>query len=452
MRRSLSGFEKAFCLSKPLVPINFSIVACFTGEPDETALRLALGRLREYYPMAALRLDDEHGEPCFTSAGVPGFPLRVAEQIHEGTWQQVATQELGNNFDLAKGPLIRAVLLKRRISQSASAIGADLVLTFHHGIADGMSGVYFLRDLLYLLNDPQANLPAMPQPPDLLSLIPATAKRSLSLKAQILGMKSGLWLMQHFPPFRLLFPPADRLIEGRPPWRHFGLVSRCLTQAQTSRLAALCREMGTSVHAAICTAWLRAWLEINPGIRNWKRAISCPVNLRGLLKIDNTFGMAMTNAIITADCRPSRDFWEIAREIKNRLNQDSQLGRVYRWVLTMVGLMNSSPEAMRQAVPAFATQPVNYDFSISNLGRLSLPAQNGSLKLESIYGPIVNTSEQELTVGISTACDQLTMTLIYRDFVLNPAEAEKMADKAVNILSQILGMSNTYQASFEEKK
>ena len=72
MQRVLSGFEKAFCLSEPLVPINFSMVACFANELDEAALRLVFHRLHEHYPMAALRFDhDENGDPCFTDAVCP---------------------------------------------------------------------------------------------------------------------------------------------------------------------------------------------------------------------------------------------------------------------------------------------------------------------------------------------------------------------------------------------
>lgn len=442
MRRSLSGFEKAFCLSEPLVPINFALVANFTGVLDEIALRQALGNLRERYSMAAMRLEyDEYGKPCFTRAGVPDFPLQVIEQGNDDHWQQVAAQELGQNFDLAQGPLIRITLLKKHshFGESSDTVSAHLVLTFHHGCADGMSAVYFLRDLLYLLNDPQADLPVMPPPSDLLSLIPKTIRRSLSPKIQVLGMKSGLWLMRHFPPFGQRFPPADRLIEGCPPWHHFALVSRCLTQAQTSHLATICREQGTSIHAAISTAWLRAQAEINLDVRQRKQVISIPVDLRVRLNIENAFGMYMSNVVIAVDGRMNRDFWTIAREIKVRLNHDIQTGRVYRWVLAMLGLMDSPLETVRQVVPAFATQPVDYDFSISNLGRLPLLTQSGDLKLEAVYGPIVNTSEREMTIGVSTACNRLTMTLTYRDFVLDPVEAEKMADKTLEILTQVMG-------------
>ncbi|MFZ6026313.1 MAG: phthiocerol/phthiodiolone dimycocerosyl transferase family protein [Chloroflexota bacterium] len=435
MQRPLSPLEQAFCLSEPPVPMNFVMVACFRDELDEATLRQVLHCLRARYPMGALRLDsDAHGGLCFTAAGVAAFPLSVSEQAYPMTWQQVAAQELGTDFDLATGPLARAVLLKHGASRRA-----DLILTFHHGIADGMSGVYFLRDLLGLLHDAQANLPDVPPLPDLHSLISPLARPSPALQAQVLGMKSGLWLMRHFPPFGRRFPPADRLIEGRFPWQCFGVTARSLTQPQTARLATRCREKGTSVHAAVCAAWLRARLESGLEAGIWKRAVSCPVNLRGFLNAENTFGVCMSNAVVVADCRPGRDFWDIACQVKARINCEIQTGRVYHWALMMGELARSSPGDVRWALPAFATQPVRYDFSISNLGRLCLPTAGTSPVLEAVYGPVVNTSEREMTVGVSTACERLTMTLAYRDFVLDPMQAEKMATKAVDILAEAVG-------------
>ena len=442
MQRPLSGFEKAFCLSEPLVPINFCIVACLAEGINETNLRQALRDLHKHYSMAAIRLEhDANGNPCFTSEDVPDFPLQVIEQKGDESWQKIATQELGKNFDLQNGPLIRATLLKRHsdFNQGATPSGSDLVLTFHHGIADGMSAVFFLHDLIRLLAEPQSDLPELPQPPDLLELIPGMAKQSGLLKAQVFGMKSGLWLMQQSKHLGLQFKRADRMIDGAFPWQHFGLTGRCLTQAQTGHLVARCRAEGTSIHAAISAAWLQALHELGQGNKRKIGTISSPVNLRGLLDLGDVFGMYMSNAVITADCDPTYPFWDIAREIKAHLDREIQTGRVYRWAFTMMGLMNSPSDVIRQAVPTFATQPVGYDFSVSNLGRLSLPDQGNALKMDCIYGPIVNTSEQELTVGIATINDKLTMTLTYRDFILDSVKAEEMADKVMEILGQATG-------------
>lgn len=442
MERFLSDFEKAFCLSEPLIPLNFSLVACFTGELNETTVKHTLIRLHKHYQSAALRLDhNEQGEPFFTSSNVPVFPLKIIEQQQEGSWQQIAAEELGISFDLSKGPLIRVTLLKRYINLKTNnpVITSELILTFHHGVADGISAVNFLRDLIILLSDPQAELQLIPQSPDLVSLIPDKYKNSFSLNAKVLGMKGGLWLIRNISCFQKRYPAANRLIEGFPPWQHFALTSRCLTISQTVRLATLCKEQRTSIHSAICVAWLRALLDSNPEIKNSKRIISNPVDLRELLDIYNAFGMFISNAVITINCYSNKDFWELAREFKLHLNQNIMSGQVYRWLLAMNKIIHMSSSNLRKIVPAFATQPVNYDFSISNLGRLPYIFSNGSAKLESVYGPIVNTSEREMTIGVSTACNQLTMTLTYRDFVLNSTNAEKMADRAIEVLGQVTG-------------
>lgn len=442
MQRPLSpGFEKVFFLSEPPVPTNFSLVALFTGDPDEIAISRALIGLRERCLTAAVRLDkDERGEVCFNTTEVPDFPLCVVKNTQEGDWHQVVADQLGENFPSAQGPFIRVVLLKRS-SNSAKGVPstAELILTFHHGVADGMSAVFFLRDLLCLLDDPEAQLPKMPPSPELHSVIPERAKRALRTKSLVFVMKTALWSIRHGRRLGLPFRRADRLIDGRPPWQHIYATSRRLTPAQTALLMARCREEGTSVHAALSAAWLRASLQINPARRRRKQVIWSAVNLREDLRAEGAFGVYMSIAFTFVKCDPNRDFWIVARQIKTQLEQDIHTGRVYHWVLTLIGLTDLSLGTLRQALPAFAVTPPLYDISLTNLGRLSLPARGGSLKLEAVYGPAVNSGEGELTVGVSTACDQLTMTLAYRNYILKRVDAEKMADAAVGALGQAVG-------------
>lgn len=276
-------------------------------------------------------------------------------------------------------------------------------------------------------------------PTDTIRVISERVKQSFSLRARILAMKSMLWLVSHIKHLEQRFPPSDRLIEGSPPWRHFCLTTRILNPTQTQRLVMRCREERTSVHAAISAAWLRARVEMYPGNHNGARTVSIPVNLRGTIGAENLFGFYMSNAVFRVDCRLERDFWETARDIKNQLNQEIQTGRVYDWLLTMHGVMQTSSQSIRKAVPIFATQPVSDDFSLSNLGKLPLPTHDHSPALSAVYGPAVNTSEQELTVGVSTTCDHLTMTLTYRDYVLPSEKAEKMADRVIDLLNQVVG-------------
>ena len=87
----------------------------------------------------------------------------------------------------------------------------------------------------------------------------------------------------------------------------------------------------------------------------------------------------------------------------------------------------------------FASQPINYDFSITNLGRLDFPVRYGPLRLEAMYGPAVNTSEQERTVGVTTIGGRMAFTLAFRDFVLDPAAAEQLKARAMARLGEAAG-------------
>jgi NRPS condensation-like uncharacterized protein len=433
MQRQLTGFEKAFCLSKPLVPINFSIVACFSESVDEKALQQTLNKLRPRYPMAFVRLTrDLNGKDYFDSSNIPDIQLKVLSSTRENDWQKLAALDLAENFDLSLGPLIRATLI-HPAHQNKETPGDQLLLTFHHGIADGMSAIFFLNDLISWMHDPLTLLPEMQNPPDLLSLISEKSVNSSSVKTQIMGMRCGLWLIKRLSDLGIHFTSADRLIDDRFPWQHICLTSRYLTEDQTTRLGIRCKEEGASIYAAICAAWLMARLQILPESVK-QNSISCPVNLRPYLNIENVFGMYMSNTILQAACGPAQTIWEIACEIQTNLKENIDTGKVYEWALTMIGLMASDSDSLPLAMPTFATQPVKYAFSISNLGRINLTEINRSPRLKAIYGPIVNTSEQEMTVGISTYKGLLTMTLTYHGFVLKDNKADQIADLACELL------------------
>ena len=73
---------------------------------------------------------------------------RIELAVHErddSQWQSLAADELARPIDRSAAPLMRAVLLK---GESTSAV----LLTFDHTIADGISSVVVLDDLVASLN------------------------------------------------------------------------------------------------------------------------------------------------------------------------------------------------------------------------------------------------------------------------------------------------------------
>jgi NRPS condensation-like uncharacterized protein len=431
--------ERAMWLGGQIVPMNFAMMARIGGDFSVEQLHAALARVRERHPLVAVRVAvDEVEGACFVSEGVPDFSVRVLTGCGDADWTAVVKEELGEPFVWDRGPFVRFVVLR-------GPDFSDLVAVCHHGICDGMAGAYLLRDVLQTLGEPAVSLAPLPVPPDLWALMPAAARVAPRARFQMAATKALLRvarLAQRI--WRRVAPPrpAVSTVEGLPTWKRFCVLGWALDEAQTSQLMARCRAEGTSVHAAICAAWLRAFAEMQPGRKSWMRKVSSPISLRNRLtpSADEAFGLFMSVVVTAANCAPERDLWDIARDIKQELNKGSTDEKIFRWLLNMQSMVSAFSDAdMLSVLDEFASQPVAYDFSITNLGRLDFPVRYGPLRLEAMYGPAVNTSEQERTVGVTTVGGRMTFTLAFRDFVLDPAAAEQLKARAMARLGEAAG-------------
>jgi NRPS condensation-like uncharacterized protein len=430
--------ERAMWLGGQIVPMNFAMTARIGGDFSAEQLHAALARVRERHPLAAVRVAvDEADGPCFVSEGVPAFSVRVLTDCGDADWMAAVKEELGEPFAWDRGPFVRFVLLR-------GPDFSDLVAVFHHGICDGMAGAYLLRDVLQALGEPGVPFASLPVPPDLWALIPASARTTPRARLQMAATTTFLKVARLAQQTRRRIVPRTAVStgDGPPAWKRFCVLAWALGETQTSRLVARCHAEGTSVHAAICAAWLRAFAEMQPGRKSWVRRVSSPISLRKRLTppADEAFGIFMSNVVTAANCAPERDLWDVARDIKRELNRGSTDGRIFLWLLGMQSMVSALSDAdMLSALDEFASQPIGYDFSITNLGRLDFPVRYGPLRLEAMYGPAVNTSEQERTVGVTTIGGRMFFTLAFRDFVLDPATAEQLKARAMAWLGEAAG-------------
>jgi NRPS condensation-like uncharacterized protein len=342
-------------------------------------------------------------------------------------------EELRNSqWNEKQGPFARFVLLER-------ADGADLIGVFNHRACDGMSGVYVMRDILQMWGDPALELPALPAPPEVGTLIPQAVLENPKVKIRLeitVAVLRALGLRHR------LFPPRHTSVapwtgEGLPPERRLIVEMRTLSKEQSARLAERCRAENTSVYAAAVTAVMRAFAAQLPQGSSWKRRISCPVSLRGKLRapVDEVVGqyLALANNL-KVDCAPGRGFWEVAREVKDELKRKTSAENVFLFPLTMQTLgQRCSPREMGAVAGAFFGGPVEYDFSITNLGRLDFPAQAGALKVEAFYN-LVNTSEYEKTIGMNSFDGRLSFIFALRESSMRPEAAKRLLDEALDAL------------------
>ncbi len=198
-------------------------------------------------------------------------------------------------------------------------------------------------------------------------------------------------------PPREVFPDLQAL----PPLR---VIPFEFSQEDTSALVDRCRQEGTTVQAGLCAAFALPFAERHPD--RPLRCIETPYNLRNRLTrpVDDVYGVFISLVYSQVDCTPGRNRWDIARQFGQSLTSvtDEQLFSI--------------PIVMMQVADGPLPMPVigfDYDVSISNLGRVPIPARYGNLSLESIYAPTMNVDDAgHRILGVSTfeGCMRCTFT------------------------------------------
>jgi NRPS condensation-like uncharacterized protein len=127
-------------------PALFLIVAEFGNVLAEEQLRAALLAIQQRHPLLSVHVEDHRESRLgfYRAESVARIDLTVHER-DDSQWQLLAAEELTRPFDRSTAPLMRAVLLN---GPSNSAV----LLTFEHTIADGISSVVILNDLVASLN------------------------------------------------------------------------------------------------------------------------------------------------------------------------------------------------------------------------------------------------------------------------------------------------------------
>ena len=226
--------------------------------------------------------------------------------------------------------------------------------------------------------------------------------------------------------------------EDLPPHRQFIILPERLTVAQTEALVARCKKEGVSVHAAVCVAWLRALIE-KTGRDSGVGMVSSPVNLRERLAfpVGETSGLFLSLVETSVDCGPENDFWDVARAFKQKLGDDlCDEILFFRLLLFSKIFAKISPSDRQITAKLLFSSPIEYDFSITNLGRIPISEHNGAFQVEAFYGPLVNSSKYERTVGVSTAGGRMSLSLIFRKSMMEPARGKALIGRALEILTE----------------
>ncbi|MFY0567266.1 non-ribosomal peptide synthase/polyketide synthase [Archangium lansingense] len=290
---------------------NVPSAVMLEGELDASLLRQALEALvlrHESLRTTFGILSDEPVQVILPHLDV-SLPIvdlsAVEDSAREAELKQRITQEVQRTFDLERGPLLRALLL--RLSPQRHV----LVLTLHHVISDGWSMGVLIREVgaLYsaLASGQTPALPALP-----VQYADYAAWQRAWLQGPVLQAQLDYWRQQLSGAPALLELPTDR---PRPAVQSYrGAVLPLHLPAQlASRLNALARQHGATPFMVLLAAW-QLLLSRYSGQQDV--SVGSPIAGRTRAELEGLIGFFVNTLVLRSHLSPQLSFQELLAQVK----------------------------------------------------------------------------------------------------------------------------------------
>ncbi|MGK5739887.1 non-ribosomal peptide synthetase/MFS transporter [Micromonospora sp. URMC 103] len=281
------------------------------GPLDVPTLRAALDGLTRRHESLRTRFPaDADGRPTVVVEETVGVPLTIVDAVDRAAAQELVEAAAAEPFDLARGPLLRALLIRLAPDEHVLFLGK------HHIVGDGWSVDVLLRDLVTLYRGGEP--PALPVQYGDFAVWEARELDGPAAQAHLEWWKQRL---AGIPPLELpldLPRPAAQTYRG-------DFVEFTVDKATTDGLNALTRAYGGTLFMTLLAAY-QVFLARHTGQDDF--AVGASVAGRSAPELENVVGMFVNMLPLRAELAGDPTFGELLERTRRGVLDALEHGEV----------------------------------------------------------------------------------------------------------------------------
>ncbi|MET0397745.1 MAG: condensation domain-containing protein, partial [Longimicrobiaceae bacterium] len=398
---------------------NFPVAWRLGGALDVAALRRAVGEIVRRHETLRTTFADADGSPVQVIAPSGAFALPVedlsalGEADREAALGRRAGEEALRAFDLAAGPLFRAVLLRLGAEEHA------LLLSMHHIVSDGWSMGVLFRELSALYaayrEGRESPLPELP-----VQYADYAAWQREQLEGEALERQLAYWRERLADAPALLELPTDH---PRPAAQSFRGASEPvqLPPEVLERLRALGRQEGATPYMVALAAF-QALLSRYSGSEDV--VVGSPVAGRGRGEVEGLIGFFINTLVLRTDLSGDPSFRELVGRVRS-----VTLGAYEHQEVPFERLVAElSPERSLSHAPLFQVAFTLDNAQDTGGGLAGLSVQGFGAELES--------AKFDLSLSLTAGSDGLRGGLTYSTDLWEAATMRRLAGHFTRLVEQ----------------
>ena len=435
--RPLGGMEYVYWLMDIAARANFVFVAKIGGRIPFQVLKAAADVVRKASPLldAAILPSDEHGAVFVKATG----HVSVTESnVAEENFTSSVEDEHHLRFDTETGPLFRVKSVKCGGVQ-------NLVFTFHHSVADGISGsrmvLRFLEAAESIMLNKRPSVSSVADFGPAEKLFPREntgAGGFLRAMGWMARMNLNKNVLRKYATL-----PVD--VPAPPHERRERFIFKIMEKDAVGALIERAKSENTSLNAVLCAAQLKAISgEFTDGLARGIGHLSL-VDLRNRMS-PPVPGKAMNVFISTVESfhrvSPETGLWELARQVQEGISGELDRGSHFERFPLLARLIKATkritPNTYEGSVSLLKqgqmTRP--HVSVVSNIGRIEADKGFSSFELTDLFFAIAFSGTALFGSAINSWQGRLHQSFVYAEPCISAHRAQAMACRVCDMLMQ----------------